>query len=175
MRMQPFNMAPIRHWLLWLWTAVAVFGCERPQAQNDLEALASRDELVVITRNNAACYYDGPHGPAGLEYDLVKAFADHLGLSLRLRTMDTESEMVAALRAGAGDLIAAGLAFGPDTARSLALGPGYLQMKQHVVGRRGGPDLSSKQALEGFTLWMTDGSARSELLHALQQRQPAIT
>ncbi|MFO7644661.1 MAG: membrane-bound lytic murein transglycosylase MltF [Desulfosarcina sp.] len=163
------------HRLLWLWGLVALCcGCAPPWGHNDLEALHARGELVLITRNNAACYYEGPHGPAGMEYDLAKAFADHLGLALAVRVMEGEAEMLAALSSGAGDIIAAGFPFGSGAARSLALGPGYLEVEQQVVGRRGGPTISSEQALEGYTLWMTGGSARVELLEALQRRHPAI-
>jgi membrane-bound lytic murein transglycosylase F len=79
---------------------LAMSGCEQPLTQNDLEALRSRGELVLITRNNSACYYEGPHGPAGFEYELAKAFADHLGVTLRVRIIENEADMIAALRPG---------------------------------------------------------------------------
>lgn len=143
--------------------------------QNDLEALQSRGELVLITRNNATCYYQGPHGPTGFEYDLAKAFADHLGVDLRVRVIEEEAEMIAALRAGAGDIIAAGFPFGSKTTRLLALGPGYLEVEQQVVGRRGGPIIKDEKGLEAYTIWMTGSSARIEYLEALRRVYPAIS
>lgn len=154
---------------------LAVLGCDGQVTQNDLEALQFRGELVLITRNNSACYYEGPHGPAGFEHDLAKAFADHLGVDLRLLIIDQEADMIAALRSGEGDIIAAGFPFGSQTVPLLALGPGYLEVEQLVVGRRGGPDIPNEKALDAFTLWMTGSSARIEDLEALRRTLPDIS
>ncbi len=153
---------------------VWIAGCDAPLTQDDLEALLSRGELVLITRNNSACYYEGPHGPVGFEYDLAKAFAANLGVDLRVEIVEEEIDMIAALKAGKGDIIAPGFPFGRQSARLLALGPGYLEVEQQVVGRRGGPAIQSKQALEAYTLWMTGSSARIEYLEELRQTYPGI-
>jgi membrane-bound lytic murein transglycosylase F len=161
-----------------IWTCLVallvVAGCDVPLTQDDLEALLSRGELVLITRNNSACYYEGPHGPVGFEYDLAKAFADDLGVELRVEIIEEEVDMIAALRAGKGDIIAHGAPFGRQSARLLWLGPGYLEVEQQVVGRRGGPDIQGEQALEAYTLWMTGSSARIEYLEQLRQTYSGI-
>src|SRR3989344_7519375 len=56
--------------------------------ENKLEAVKSAGELVVLTRVSNTTYYDSPEGPAGFEYDLAKAFADHLGVGLRMVAAD---------------------------------------------------------------------------------------
>lgn len=152
----------------------AISGCDAPLTQNDLEGLQSRGELVLITRNNAACYYEGPHGPAGFEFELAKAFAGYLGVDLRVNLIEEESGMIAALKAGQGDIIAAGFPFGRQSARLLALGPGYLEVEQQVVGRRGGPEIQGKKDLEAYTLWMTGSSTRIEYLKELRKTYPDI-
>lgn len=153
---------------------LALSGCDTPLTKNDLEALQSRGELVLITRNNSACYYEGPHGPAGFEYDLAKAFADHLGVALRIRIIEEESAMITALKAGQGDIIAAGSPFGGRSIRLLSIGPGYLEVEQQVVGRRGGPEITGEKALEAYTLWMTGSSVRLEYLEELRRTYPGI-
>jgi len=150
-------------------------GCDAPLTQNDLEGLVSRGELVLITRNNAACYYEGPHGPAGFEYELAQDFAEHLGVKLRVRVVEDEAGMIAALKAGQGDVIAAGFPFGSQAIRMLALGPGYLEVEQQVVGHRAGPEIQNQEALEAYTLWMTGSSARVEILTAMRQSYPKIS
>ena len=154
---------------------LAMSGCDQPLTQNDLEALRSRGELVLITRNNSACFYEGPHGAAGFEYELAKAFADHLGVTLRVRIIEEEAEMITALKAGQGDIIAAGFPFGSQSARLLALGPGYLEVEQQVVGRRGGAEIKTKKSLEAYTLWMTGSSARIEYLKTLRRTYPGVS
>jgi membrane-bound lytic murein transglycosylase F len=153
---------------------LVISGCDSPLTQDDLEALLSRGELVLITRNNSACYYEGPQGPAGFEYDLAKAFADFLGVGLRVKIIEEEVDMITALRTGQGDIIAPGGPFGSQSAQLLSLGPGYLEVEQQVVGRRGGPEVKSEQALEAHTLWMTGSSARIEYLEELRRTFPGV-
>ena len=83
--------------------------------------------------------------------------------------------MIAALRSGEGDIIAAGFPFGSQTAPLLSLGPGYLEVEQLVVGRRGGPDIPNEKALEAYTLWMTGSSARIEYLESLRRSLPGVS
>ena len=82
----------------WILVGLWVTGCDRPLFMNDLEAIKARGELVFITRNNTICYYEGPQGPTGFEYDLVKEFADHLGVEARPLVIEDEADMIAALR-----------------------------------------------------------------------------
>jgi len=145
-----------------------ISACDQTLMRNDLEAIKARGELILITRNNAACYYEGPDGPAGFEYELGKAFADYLGVRLRTEIIEDEADMVAALRAGKADLIAAGFPFGSQSARFLALGPGYLNVQQQVVGHRNGPAVTRIKDLEQSALWITGSSARLEILKALK-------
>jgi len=160
--------------LLLLLGELVLWGCDGPLTRNDLEGLISRGELVLITRNNAACYYIGPHGPAGFEYELAKDFADSLGVGLRVKVVEDEAGMVSALKDGQGDLIAAGFPFGRQSARLLELGPGYLEVEQQVVGHRAGPEIKSEKDLESYTLWMTGSSTRIELLKSLRESYPGI-
>ena len=149
-------------------------GCDISLTRNDLEAIKARGELVLITRNNAACYYEGPHGPAGFEYELVNAFAQSLGVAVRPLIIEEEGDMISALKQGQADIIAAGSPFGKQAARLLSLGPGYLKISQQVVGRRGGTVVQDVDDLPDTTIWVTPGSARLETLKALKSHLPDL-
>lgn len=149
-------------------------GCDGLKTQDDLGALKSRGELVLITRNNVACYYEGPNGPAGFEHDLARRFADFLGVELRVEVVEEEADMIAALKSGQGDIMATGSPIGSVSARQLSLGPGYLEVTQQVVGRRGGPDINEPAGLSGYTLWMTAGSARMDDFQVLHRQVPDV-
>ncbi len=149
-------------------------GCDRPLFLNDLEAIKSRGELIVITRNNTTCYYEGAQGPTGFEYDLAKAFADHLGVSIHPLIIEDEADMIEALRNGRADIIAAGIPFGRQSARLLTLGPGYLDVTQEVVGRRGGINVNDISDLSHAAIWMTSSSDRTEALNTLKAKHADI-
>ena len=111
--------------LIGLWTTA----CDKPLFLNDIDVIKARGEIIVITRNSTTSYYEGPHGPTGFEYDLVKAFADHLGVSVRPLIIEDEADMIEALRSGKADLIAAGIPFGRQSAR-------FAVQRKHTVYRR---------------------------------------
>ena len=52
-----------------------------------LERILADGELRVVTRNSPDAYYLGSHGPEGPAYDLASRFAEHLGVPLRLYTV----------------------------------------------------------------------------------------
>lgn len=151
-----------------LWTLLCLTACDQSFIRDDLEAIQADGHLTMITRDNASCYYHGPDGPAGFEYDLVKAFADHLGVQLKVLVLKNEADMIAALRMGKADIIAAGFPFGEKAARLLAMGPGYLEVQQMVVGRRGGPAITSTEDLVNTTIWITASSDHLDMLKQLQ-------
>ena len=59
-------------------SCLALAACGRPDTL--VERIKHGGELIVVTRNAATTYYEGPDGPAGLEYDLAALFAEHLGV-----------------------------------------------------------------------------------------------
>jgi membrane-bound lytic murein transglycosylase F len=156
--------------LMGLW----VTGCDNLAVRSDLDVIIDRGELVLITRNNTACYFEGPHGPAGFEYDLVKAFADHLGVRLRILTIEDEELMIEALRQGKADIIAAGIPFGNEAKRLIALGPTYLDVKHQIVGRRGGHQYKSITELSDTSIWMTRSSSSLNTLKTVKREHAGL-
>ena len=77
--------------------------------QNKLRSVKAAGELVVLTRVSPTTYYESPEGPAGFEHDLARAFADHLGVRLRLVVADKFADVIPRLVNGGADLAAAGI------------------------------------------------------------------
>ena len=67
--------------------------------KSHLEQIQADGVLRVLTRNSATTYYEGPYGPAGLEYDLAAGFAGYLGVRLDLRVPDSLSEILQEIQA----------------------------------------------------------------------------
>ena len=54
-------------------------------------------EIVMITRNSPTTYYEDRTGPTGYEYELAKAFADHLGVELKVKVAENLNDVFSTL------------------------------------------------------------------------------
>jgi len=61
---------------------------------NLLEHIKARGELRIVTRPALTTYYENYRGKAGLEYDLVKRFADALGVKLHIEITNDFKQIV---------------------------------------------------------------------------------
>jgi membrane-bound lytic murein transglycosylase F len=82
---------------------------ETVRRTDDLDGIARRGVLRVLTRNNAASYFIWRGRPLGFEYELIGKFADEQGLSLEMIVAPSRAALLPALRRGEGDVVAAGL------------------------------------------------------------------
>lgn len=140
-----------------------------PSGDRSLEKIKDRGEITVLTRNNAHCYFEYKDRPMGFEYDLAKAFADHLGVELRVRTPDW-AEIFEELREGKGDFIAAGLAVTPGRERLADFSDGYLSVQQRVIVHRGNRTLQDMEDLNGNTIHVRRGTPYEERLFELRRQ-----
>ncbi|MBW1980103.1 MAG: membrane-bound lytic murein transglycosylase MltF [Deltaproteobacteria bacterium] len=150
-------------------------GCQELAPRDELDTIKARGKLRVLMRNNATCYYEGAHGPTGFEYDLVRGFADYLGVKVVPVVTDKLQEMVPSLLRGDADLIAAGFSRTLERRLRLSFGPSYMEVEQQVVGRRGGPSPHKIADLVGQSLWVNAGSAYEERLRELKKKYPALS
>lgn len=147
-------------------------GCEQPTT---LEGLRQTGVLEVATRNTATTYYQGPRGPAGLEYELVSRFAESLGLEARFVVPDNIEELLSLVRTGQVHMAAAGLTITEERRRTLRFSIPYQQIKEQVV-YLGGTKRPRKIAdLIGGHLEIAQGSSHEETLQRLKQDHPQLS
>lgn len=101
-----------------------------------LDQVLRNGELVMLTRNSASTYYEEAEGPAGLEYDLAKGFADELGVRLTVKIYPGVGELVDALNAGEGDFIAAGFSITSERQKTYRFSHPYNQAQSLVIYHR---------------------------------------
>ncbi len=155
-------------------TALALVACAPPSTQ--LEKVKARGELRVLSRQAATTYYEGPAGPTGLEYELLRRFADELGVELVIETPDTLQEILDGVREGRADLAAAGLTVTETRARLVRFAPPYQYITQQLVYRRGEePPRSLVEAARRGDLEVVADSSHAELLRRLKARHPDLT
>ena len=156
--------------------SLSLSGCSSEEAASpDLEAISERGELVIITRNAPTTYYFGRDGEAGFEYELVSAFAEHLGVSPRFVIRDSVDDVINALEAGEGDLAAAGLTRTSGREGRFAFGPGYFTVQQQLVCRRGGANPEGIEELADVQIMVTASSSYVERLEELRAQVPDLT
>ena len=81
----PRARASLSFRFLFLIFVLFLAGCEAPSDYATLASILAKDEITVITRNNSNCYYLYRDQAMGFEYDLAKAFADFLGVTLEVK------------------------------------------------------------------------------------------
>ncbi|MGR2737909.1 membrane-bound lytic murein transglycosylase MltF [Billgrantia sp. Q4P2] len=137
-----------------------------------LEAVHERDFISIHTRNTPTTYYEGRHGPTGFEYELMRRFAEFLGVSL---TLDARHHINSALDAvrQEGDLAAAALPL-DLTQRDLIYSRPILDLQPLLVYRRGLPPVNSTEGLAGLTIGTIRGSGTDRVLRELQAEHPEL-
>jgi len=150
-------------------------GCERLPMRSALDVIRARGELRVLTRSDGTSSAEGSSARTGFEYELAKAFADHLGVRLKPVFIHRVRDMVPALLRGEVDIIAAGLAMAKHLGAHVAFGPSYLEVTLEVVGRRGGREPRAPADLIGQPLWVHAGTLEEELLQEQKTRYPELS
>ncbi|WP_280546154.1 membrane-bound lytic murein transglycosylase MltF [Halomonas sp. 11-S5] len=143
-----------------------------PEGQHLREVLA-RDFLSVHTRNTPTTYYEGRQGPTGFEYELMRRFANHLGVSL---TLDADHHIQGVLDAvrEEGDLGAAALPLDP-TLDGLIFSRPIMLLQPLLVYRRGLNPPEEIAELEGLEIGTLRGSGTDRVLRELQAEHPGLS
>lgn len=107
------------------------------EPKSEFEQIQERGVLRVGTLNNQLSYYIGPDGPAGLDYELARKFAEQLGVKLEIRPAFRQAELFPALKKGDIDIIATGLNQTSQAVQRFRPGPAYYYVSQQVVYKKG--------------------------------------
>jgi membrane-bound lytic murein transglycosylase F len=142
---------------------------------NKLRAVKSARELVVLTSFGPTTYFENPEGPAGFEYDLAKAFADHLGVRLRVAAVRSFSEVLPRLLNGEADFAASGITITEARRAMVRFTPPYQHVRQQVVYRRGATRPADVAALADREIEVRAGTSYVDRLTELKQEYPDLT
>lgn len=139
------------------------------------EELQEKGEIVVLTQYGPTTYYIRPQGKAGIEYDMVSAFAAHLGITPRFKVLASTSELFHALEQGEGKLIAAGLTITPGRQQYYQFGPPYQQIQQEVVCHRQSVLPGTLKDLSRVNILIASSTSYEERLQELRLAWPELT
>lgn len=165
-------MPVLRHLILIPLLTLLLAGCTK-EPPNRLQQVLERGKLIVVTRNAATTYYEGADGPTGLEYDLLKGFADELGVELQLVVSPNLATILTTLAEGKVDLAAAGLTITEPRQLWLRFSHPYQHITQQLIYRVGNTRPRDLAELDGDLEIMTNSSHQEQLIQ-LRSEYPEL-
>ena len=132
-------------------------------------------EFRVATRNGPTTFYHGPNEPRGIDYELAKGYADHLGVELSIYVADQFQEIFPDIDSGKAHIGAAGLSVTEARREFVEFGPSYQTIKQQVIYRTGTRKPRELEDLLEGRLEVLAGSAYVNLLKKAQEEEAGLT
>jgi len=139
-----------------------------------LEQIKSNGHLIVVTRNSPTTYYEDIDGPAGLEYEMAKMFADEIGVELTLLIPDTLNELLQQIENDTAHIAAAGLTITNDRQKLFQFATPYQEITEQLIyniSNRRPKDLSQ---IDKGTLEVVANSSHEERLKYLKDIVPHL-
>jgi membrane-bound lytic murein transglycosylase F len=169
--------------LLFLLALLLFQSCNDVSSENrytaDLDEIRERGKLVAITDFNSTSYFLYRGEPMGFHLELLKAFSDHLGIDLEIRTENQLSRAFEMLNSGEADLLAFGLTVNESRKKEILFSEAIDETRQVLVQRK--PEkwrnmtvtaldnnlIRSQLDLAGKTVYVQERSAHAERLRAM--------
>ena len=140
-------------------------GADAP-AHRDLAAIRAAGRLRMLTLNGPGTYYLWRGELIGFEYELMRAFADSIGVALEVVVAADRTELMPWLAAGRGDVVSAGVTATEERRRAgMIFSTPYLHVQEVFVSRA---PLGSLAELAGRRVTVQHGTSFVGTLEALQ-------
>ena len=140
-----------------------------------LDQVLDVGELRVVTRNSPTSYTISPDGPIGPEYDLVRSFADDLGVSLVIESVESVSEILPKLLSGEAHMAAAGLSITDSRREYLHFSHPYESVDVHLIYKLGtGRPRNIEQVLDR-SIEVLASTSHVDILESLKADYPELT
>src|SRR5690554_2904057 len=153
---------------------VMLNGCGKPPTT--LERIKEQGVLHVITRNSPSTYFQDRNGDTGFEYELVKRFANQLGVELKIETADNIEQLFARLGTADGPVLAAAaLTSSPERATHTRFSDPYLEVSSQVIYNTNNPRPKQPEHLVGKSLLVLKGSIHASDLNTLKAKLPELS
>ena len=162
-----------RRVLITLVCVLALTGSVRPYL---FDKIMDSGSITIVTRNNPTTYYEDRHGSTGYEYELIKEFADYLGLELNLLVVANLQEAMEALDSGEAHIAAAGFTKEQTSGYPVLYGPAYSSMTEQIIYRLRTPKPESIEDLQNGRLMVPAKSRHaSTLRHWQREELPSLS
>ncbi len=141
------------------------------EGTNDFDSIKARGELRVLTLNSSTSYFLYKGEERGYEFELIKRFADDMGLSVKVIVADNITRLAEMLLSGEGDIIAYEMPVTGDSKEAmLHCGPENITHQVLVQSAgRGKKILTDVVELVGKDVYVERGSKYEERINNLNE------
>jgi len=154
---------------------LTLMGCSESPRPSTLQRVQEEGVLRVVTRNGPATYFQDRNGETGFEYELVKRFADDLGVSLQIETADNLDAIFQQLNQPNGpELATPGLMPDQANARLALFSRPYMELTPQVIYRNGQRRPTRPQDMVGKRILVLKGSSHADQLAELKRQLPEL-
>ena len=140
-----------------------------------IDRVLSQGVLRMVTVEGPTTYYQSVRGKDGFEYFLAKAFADHLGVELKISVGQDLTSMLHTLTGPQANFAGAGVAVTDERKKWLHFSRPYDQVEQTVIYRLGTPKPESIEDLSSGRLVVVIGSSHHARLKSLRESHPSLS
>ena len=140
-----------------------------------LDQVLDVGELRVVTRNSPTSYTVSPDGPTGPEYDLARAFADDLGVSLVIQAVDNVSEILPILLSGEAHMAAAGLSVTESRRQFLHFSHPYESVDIHLIYKLGTGRPREVEDILDRSIEVLASTSHVDILESLHEEYPELS
>jgi len=150
-------------------------------AKIDLPELQKKGVLTMLTENSSTSYYIYRENELGFEYEILKDFAQHLGLKLQVKVVSDAKKFNNFLNDGEGDIIACNYVVTRNRKRMHEFSIPYFKTRQVLVQQKPNgwehmtPDeikrymITDPVGLKNRTIYVRNNSSYYQRLVNLQQ------
>ena len=109
---------------------------ERTEVHIDLPQILKKGTLTILAENSTTSYFDYKGKEMGFEYELLKLFAEEIGVDIEVVVLDNLDNLDSLLKNGVGDLIACNYTVTRERAKKILFSKPFLQSHQVLVQRK---------------------------------------
>ena len=126
------------------------------------------EEITVLTRNNANCYYIYREQPMGFEYELAQAFAEYMGLELEVKTKSW-NDLLKTVNTQKAEIVAAGMTITPERRQKASFSDPYMDIQQQVILHRRNYGIENIRDLDRKKVHVREGTTYQSRLQEINQ------
>jgi membrane-bound lytic murein transglycosylase F len=160
------NIKPL---IAYLMSAALLLVFAYQSVDRSLDAIKKRGFVILITTNGPTTYYLYREEEMGFEYDLAKAFADYLGVDLKVVVAEWD-DVVPLLRQEKGDFTGAGLSIDDEYETAISFSRPTFTIQHAVITHKDDPILEDVEALQDEVIHVRSGTSGAERLQELIDR-----